>query len=168
MQVVSIFLASSINEFKFERMDFGNFIRILNDRLEKYDYKLKLNLCEDIDNSLASTRKQDEYNDIIKTCDYFILLAGQKIGGYTLEEYLIAAKAKPKIDIYLKDIDSDDSIKEFKHLLEKDKRAFISFEDFKEVKYKFLMDILTSLGLNEHLVYKDNKYRFDDRVIVGL
>ena len=48
MKEVKIFLASSINEFRNERFDLGDFIRKLTDQTIEQDVYLKFSICEDI------------------------------------------------------------------------------------------------------------------------
>ena len=90
MTTIQIFLASSINEFHIERLEIGNFIRIVNDRIESINMNIQLHVCEDVTEAISSQRKQDDYNDLIVQSDLFILLSGKTIGQYTLEEYEIA------------------------------------------------------------------------------
>ena len=87
MKVIKIFLASSINDLHVERMEIGNFIRSMNDRFIDRGIYFKLCMCEDISDAVAKSRKQDEYNAIIRECDFFYVIFWHKAGVYTVEEF---------------------------------------------------------------------------------
>ena len=93
MKTVSVFLASSIVEFKNERLLIGDYVRRLNDELFPKGIYVNLVVCEEISNALHYARKQSEYNDRIKECDFFYILIGRRAGGYTAEEYSTANTA---------------------------------------------------------------------------
>jgi hypothetical protein len=92
MKVIKIFLASSINDLHVERMEIGNFIRSMNDRFIDRGIYFKLCMCEDISDAVAKSRKQDEYNDQVRSSDMFLAvfhLVGEK---FTIEEFKIATE----------------------------------------------------------------------------
>ncbi len=66
MKFIKIFLASSIVEFRNERQQMGNFIRSLNDIYVKRGIYFELAICEDLGESVALERKQQEYNEAIR------------------------------------------------------------------------------------------------------
>lgn len=93
MEEKRIFLASSIDEFARERLLIGNLIYLLNDEfIMHHDQKLYLRLCkcEDMDAAISQSRKQNDYNQYIVDCDFFLMLAGERSGAYTMEEFRIA------------------------------------------------------------------------------
>ena len=105
MKEVSVFLASSIDEFKYERIDLGDFIRKITDQTIEQDMYLKFSVCENMSNSVSKSRKQEEYNQEIRKSDFFYVIFGKKAGEYTIEELDIAAQqfketGKPAIFVY--------------------------------------------------------------------
>ncbi|MCR4723748.1 MAG: tetratricopeptide repeat protein [Eubacteriales bacterium] len=107
MKTFSVFLASSIVEFKNDRLCIGDYIRRLNDELFPKGMYINLVVCEEMSNALHVSRKQSEYNERIKECDFFYILIGKKAGGYTVEEYEIANaafinKSSPKIRCFFR------------------------------------------------------------------
>lgn len=105
MKEVKIFLASSIDEFKYERLDLGDFIRKMTDQTIEQDIYLKFTICEDLSNAVAKSRKQEEYNDKIRNSDFFYVIFGNKAGDYTIEELKVAVQQfketkKPNIYVY--------------------------------------------------------------------
>lgn len=105
MKEVSVFLASSIDEFKYERIDLGDFIRTITDQTIEQELYLKFSVCEDMSNSVSKNRKQEEYNQEIRKCDFFYVIFGKKAGEYTIEELDVAVQhfkknGKPYIFVY--------------------------------------------------------------------
>ncbi len=136
---IKIFLASSINEFKDERNQIGNCIRKLQDRLIDDGIRINLFECEFFDNTVSIKRKQEEYNKEIPTSDIFIMLVGEKIGQYTLEEFNIAKISQVKliqvifkdvkhnkdVEKLIQDINKDDNIKMYTYKTKEDLNLFI-------------------------------------------
>lgn len=81
MKYIKIFLASSVVEFEKERQELGKFVRSLNDIYIKRGLYFELNLCEDLSNAVDKERKQNEYNKLIRKCQYFYILFGRYAGG---------------------------------------------------------------------------------------
>lgn len=132
MKTIKIFLASSINEFKYERNEIGDLIRRIQDKLIDENIRIKLFECEFFDNSISTLgRKQNDYNEEIKNSDIFIMLVGKRLGGYTKEEYRIAVTSnKPIINILFKKVEFDDSVQEFKQeILDNQNVNKYEFED---------------------------------------
>lgn len=89
MKVIRLFIASSIEEFKNERIFIGDFIRRLNDRLVSKAYQIRLFLCED-----ESDNCQSDYNREIENSNIFIALVGTRLGPYTFDEIKLARDSK--------------------------------------------------------------------------
>ena len=144
MSKIHIFLASSIGEFKEERKEIGNTIFDLNDQLVSEGCYLRLHKCEEVSDAMALGRKQDEYNEIICSCDCFIGLFGRKSGRYTVEEVKTAYEnfrktGKPKMMLYFKsDVKAEEDAEDFadfkRKLLELPGIFCREYEDFAEVK----------------------------------
>lgn len=91
MEQITIFLASSIGEFKKERNALRAFCADLSDLLDDYGYDIEMFACETYDQSIQSIRTQEKYNEFIKKpCDIFFNLYGTKAGMYTIEEMNVA------------------------------------------------------------------------------
>lgn len=127
-KIIKIFIASSLVELQTERMELENFIRNVSDRCEeKYQIKLQPLLCEHFDPALAKGRKQEEYNQMIRECDFCFFIFFTKAGEYTVEEFKVAYQQfaqtdKPKIYTYFKELGPDtaqQSLLDFMQLLGK-------------------------------------------------
>lgn len=155
MKKLKIFLASSIVEFKEERNEIGDFIRRIQDELIEWDYRIQLFECEFFDNSIALTRKQDEYNEEIKKSDVFIMLVGSRLGNYTFEEFKIA-KNISSIDIniifktHLEHI--DETVTDFKRLIQNEERvAQYEYADSPGLKYAIAQMIAKNISYLFHV-----------------
>ena len=80
---ITIFIGSSIDEFKTERQELLSFIYNLRDILldNGYDFRLMPKICENEDNAMSLTRKQDDYNLLIKSSGMCLFLFGKKVGN---------------------------------------------------------------------------------------
>ena len=94
MKTIKIFLASSIKEFATERISLKNFIRQMENILIDDGVFIKMFICEYADNAVADGRKQDEFSKEIDDSDIFVILAGEHLGEFTLEEYEYALNVK--------------------------------------------------------------------------
>lgn len=155
MKTVPLFLASSITDLHRERMEIGNFIRVLNDRLmdSGADVYLKLGMCEYISDTVADVRKQDVYNSGIRESDLCIFLFWHRAGEYTLEELNAARTAfrdngRPDVMIYIKDVKDDQpfepSVGEFARSLDAENVLYTHFTHIDTV----LWHILNKLAAN--------------------
>ena len=111
MQNFRLFLASSVTDLHRERMEIGNFIRVLNDRLTDSgaDVYFRLGMCEYISDAVADGRKQDVYNSGIRDSGLCVFLFWHRAGEYTLEELNAARTAyrengSPEVMIFIKDV----------------------------------------------------------------
>ncbi len=113
MDRLKIFLASSITELHNIRNELGNFIRSVNDILVSDGMYVNLQMCEDVSSEIVRqeegkvvlTRKQNQYNEMIRQSDYFFIMFKEKAGEYTKEEYNIAKTSfndnnSPKINVF--------------------------------------------------------------------
>ena len=135
MKTLSVFLASSIVEFKSDRLLIGDYVRRLNDDLFPRGIYVNLVVCEEISNALHYARKQSEYNDRIKECDLFYILIGRRAGGYTVEEYNTASEAfskngYPEIRCFLRSSEEpDESVGQLKERIISDGHPVKDFPD---------------------------------------
>ena len=150
-RVIKIFLASSITEFRIERMEIENFIRNVSDKFEEhYDIKIKPVLCENLDDAYTVARKQEEYNEKIRESEFCFFLFFTKVGQYTREEFEVARKrfeetGKPKIYTYfkiIKDETVEESLGAFMEELDKTFGHYYGqFEHIDTVKLRMLLNL---------------------------
>ena len=131
MQKIKLFLASS-SELKDDREQFEIFIYRKCKAWFDRDIFLHLDIWEDFLDAMAPGGLQSKYNQVIKACDIFVLLAHNKVGKYTAEEFgeafgNFSETQKPFIFTYFKPPTSrdrnhlqslwafEDKLKELKH-----------------------------------------------------
>ena len=82
MKKISIFIGSSIEQFREERMDLENFIhRLSNIFIDRYQVQLVPNVCEAQDTVMVEGRKQDEFNKLAQESDLCLFLFYTRAGG---------------------------------------------------------------------------------------
>jgi hypothetical protein len=131
-QKIKLFLASS-SELKADRDQFEIFVYRKCKAWFDQGIFLHLEIWEDFLDAMAPGGLQSQYNQTIRTCDIFVLLAFNKVGKYTTEEFAQAVgqfseTQKPFIFTYFKtpptttsrdDLQSlwtfEDKLKELKH-----------------------------------------------------
>lgn len=143
MKTINIFLASS-NELKQDREDFVQKISRKNKVWQSKDIFLNLFIWEDMSAIMSLTRSQDEYNKVIKSGDLFVLLAYNKVGKYTDEEFETAYgafknKKKPSILTYFKNDPpkTEPSLKAFKDRLDTLKHFWAIYKDTNDLWQQF-------------------------------
>ncbi len=171
-KTIKIFLASSIVEFKYERMDIELFIRHISDDFEeKYDVKIQPLLCENFDDAYSKIRKQEEYNEKIRDSEFCFFIFFTKAGEYTREEFEVARKkfeetGTPKIYTYfkaIKDETVEQSLYDFMNELDKIFGHYYgTFEHIDTVK----MRILSILNFGE-MKFSEIKVQSGECVIDG-
>ncbi|MEN0047814.1 MAG: hypothetical protein AAF806_12200 [Bacteroidota bacterium] len=150
MKKIKIFLASSA-ELKAEREQFE--LQIYRKCKQWFDRGifLHLDVWEDLSARMSGTRLQDEYNQVIKQVDLFVLLAHTKVGIYTSEEFEQAfgqfqSTQKPFIYTYFKqsDIPADranrkqlQSLWAFQDKLDELGHFYSSYNDFNDLWNQF-------------------------------
>jgi internalin A len=146
---IKIFLASS-SELEADRREFEIFISRKNAEFYDQGIYLELNLWEDFLDAMSSTRLQDEYNKVVKTCDIVVSLFHTKVGKYTEEEFQNAYKTfkedgKPLIFTYFKNAaintgditDSILSLLAFKKMLKDLEHFHTNYQDINDLKFQF-------------------------------
>lgn len=146
MQKIKLFLASS-SELKDDREQFEIFIyRKCKAWFDKGIF-LHLDIWEDFLDAISAGGLQSEYNKAIKDCDLFVLLAFNKVGKYTAEEFghafgQFSETQKPFIFTYFKTPHTTTSRDELQSLW--------AFEDkLKELNH-YKTEYRTIEGLREH------------------
>ncbi len=150
-RIIKIFLASSIVEFATERMAIENFIRNISDRFEElYDVKLQPLLCENFDDAYTVVRKQEEYNEKIRSSEFCFFIFFTKAGEYTREEFEVARKkfeetGKPRIYTYFKVVDEKDAEQSLYDFMEELDKTFGhyygTFEHIDTVKLRIILSL---------------------------
>jgi len=143
MKKITIFLASS-NELKPDRERFE--IEVYRKCKAWFDEGifLHLDIWEDLSARMSRLRSQDEYNDRIKKVDIFLLLASNKVGMYTAEEFDSAfgafrASAKPFIFTYFRETTgaTDPSLQKFKNKLSSLGHFYSGYSDVDDLWNQF-------------------------------
>lgn len=90
MKFTNIFIASSF-ELKQDRARIEQIISRLTDNLiSQKEHYLKTNIWEKESRAFNKSRKQEDFNKLVKESDVFFLLIGGKVGKLSYEEFQIA------------------------------------------------------------------------------
>ncbi len=144
MDKIKIFLASSIVEFKSIRNKIGEYVLEYNNEYIEKGKKIKLFECEFHDEAISPLdRKQDEYMEVLKKSDIFLMLIGKKLGNYTKEEYQVALDNNiERHIIFFKTNEEDNTVIEFKKYLRKIKESntyeVTTIDEIKNILYKIV------------------------------
>ena len=146
MQKIKLFLASSF-ELKADRDQFEIFIYRKCKAWYDQGIFLHLDIWEDLSNAVAVAGSQSEYNQVIQGCDIFVLLAFNKVGMYTAEEFgkafgQFSQTQKPFIFTYFKTPPTTQD--------RKDLQSLWAFQDQLQALKHFKTDYQTIEGLREH------------------
>lgn len=145
-QKIKLFLASS-SELKADRDQFEIFIYRKCKAWFDRGIFLHLDIWEDFLDAIAADGLQSQYNQAIRDCDIFVLLAFNKVGKFTAEEFVHAfgqfsETRKPFIFTYFKTPPTTTS--------RDDLQSLRAFEDkLKELKH-YKTEYHTIEGLREH------------------
>lgn len=99
MKTVKIFLASSINDLKIDRLEVGDFFRHLNEIYLDRNVHFSLIKCEYYDDSISEYGKQTDYDAEICDSDLVFFLFFTKVGAYTRHEFDVALDSYRKKNI---------------------------------------------------------------------
>lgn len=157
---VKVFLASSIEDLREDRLQVGDFFRRLNDVYFDSGIYFSLVKCEGYDNAIVTGGKQKEYDREIEESELVFFLFFRKVGDYTKHEFEIAIeafreKSKPKIVTYFKYVESIDEanaeVKSFMQLLDGElKHYYNTYGNIDTLKLGILMQIkIMSLDKSE-------------------
>jgi len=168
-----MFLASSVDEFREDRMNIGDFINCLNKIYYDKNLFFSLEKCEDMNDFVAKNRKQDEYDDVILKSNSMFVLVGRTIGVYTRHEFDIAyANFKlynlPRISVYFKEgVEQDTQATAFKKFLRDEVKHFYGkYSHIDSLKFKIIMHIISLdlPGLNI-MPFKDKLRDGNDNIL---
>lgn len=90
-KTTTVFIASSIVEFEYERDVIENYLWEQNGNGEPTVIPLR---CENVDPAMSVTRKEDDFCNYIAQSNICLFILGSNIGKYTQEEYEYAKKLK--------------------------------------------------------------------------
>ena len=174
MKTIKVFLASS-EEMKEERLEFADFFCYLNRVFKPRGVFLELSKWEYLDESMGSTRKQQEYNDEIKTCDMCVVLYWTRFGSYTNEELQTAyeelkAGRKPyKLYVYFKETGVVTSeLQAFKATFEERYGHFYGkYENIDTLKFRFLLQ-LENYHNGGAMIIEDAHVKIDGKSVVAI
>ena len=178
MKYIKIFLASSLSEFKEDRRELGDYIRKLNNVYCKRGIYFELVVCEDISDSLAEERKQEEYNAEIRDCQYFYIIFGKEAGRYSVEEFNVALEqfkktGNPHIYTYFQklpdDNDVDASIKEFIGRLDSELNHYYSkFSHLDTIKLNILLELTRNQEIGGSVQFENGAANVDGEGVLSL
>ena len=185
MKKITIFIGSSINECRNERLELTNFIRSVSDGLEeRYEVKLVPVVCEEVDPCMRSVRKQEEYNEIIRKSDMSFFIFFTKAGKYTIEEFETAydqikkseasdKEGRPKIYVYRKNlpagVSADESLNEFLKRVDKECGHYYgAFDHVDTVKLRVLLNVKMQEMQFLNVDVSEGKCRVDGKEVLDL
>lgn len=172
MKTIKIFLASS-EELTDDRNAFGNLVRRLDKIYEKRGIRIELFEWEDYDAAYNDRRKQDEYNDNIKSSDMFLALFHTKAGKFTIEEFDVATEefrkhSSPKVYTYCKDLKEGEhesaELTEFKRRLFEEMGHYWSRynnRDSMQLHFVMQLQLVETSGTDENLKVEDGVVMLD-------
>ena len=148
MKTIKVFVASS-EEMREERLEIADFFCHLNRVFKPRGIVFELSKWEYLDESMGPARKQQEYNDEIKTCDMCLVLYWTRLGSYTGEELQTAyselkAGRKPyKLYVYFKELgECSPEIQAFKSTFEEHYGHFYcKYANIDTLKFRFLLQL---------------------------
>ncbi len=161
MKKIKIFLASSIEDLRDDRIAIGDYFRQLNEIYIDRGIHLSLIKCEDYDDSIAAGGKQSRYDAEIRDSELCFFLFYRKVGEYTRHEFEVALEAfknseKPKIVTYFRAVeganDAQENVIGFMRLLDEELHHYYSlYGHIDTLKLGILMQIKL-LGLDSSTV----------------
>lgn len=167
MKRIRIFLASSITDLKFDRIEIGNFFRQLNDIYIESGIYFELAMCEDYDNGIALEGKQSELDKLICDSELVFFIFFKRVGEYTVHEFEVALEnykncQKPKIVTYFKTVDNaeeaSDEVVGFMNMLDTELRHYYNmYREIDTLKLGMLMQIKLMRLDNSEFSIEDGK-----------
>ncbi len=161
MRKIKIFIGSSIEELKEDRIAIGNFFRQLNDLYLDNGLYFQLIMCEDYDDAIELEGKQSKYDKEIEDSELSVFIFYKKVGVYTEHEFEIAfdhfkAEHRPKILTVFKCVNDAseivESVKDFASRLDKEyKHYYKTYTNTDSLKLWLIMQI-KSMGLDQSIV----------------
>lgn len=138
MKIIEIFVASSITTFSKERKRIAAFFCDLNNKLIEDGIFCDVKFCEELDNAVPESRKQEEYNAYISSSDLVLFLVNSDCGEYTFEEFNVALRSKkhPPIIVFSKNTTNEitEKVLFMKQKAANKKVFFIPFDEYNQLE----------------------------------
>ena len=186
---IGVALSSSVDEFREERLELGNFIRFLNDNIYK-QRKIHLDwyVCEDESGAITHERRQEVFNTKIAQTRFFFMLIGRHIGKYTREEFDVAlalfnasrdrpepkARDIPKIFPYFKEMPHEERTTEaqaFRAYLHSDVNGgqySLKYNHLDTLKLRMLTEFGRDIVLGGKLTVEDETAQIDGQPVTAI
>ena len=127
-ECIDVFIASSIKEFHFQRIDLCYHIYHHSfSQFESRNFRFVPVICENFSDSLAEKDKQEIINREITHCELCYILVGKRLGPDTYREYKCAKetydkKGFPEVYVYFVEPreNQDESVERFRNELQRD------------------------------------------------
>lgn len=177
MKYIKIFLASSINSFKTERLELEAYTNRLNHIYTRKGIYFDLIVCEGLSNQLELERKQDMYNKEIRESQFFYVLLGEELGQFTAEEFDVAltqfrAQGEPRIYTFFQKLPDEaqaDSVKAFMRRLDQELGHYYSvFDHIDSVKLNMLLELARSSQLDVEVGFQDGQALVEGQEVLSL
>ena len=175
---IKIFLASSIVEFDHDRKELESYMNRLNAEYVKRGIWLNLEICENLSNAVALGRKQDDFNEVIRSSRYMYLLVGERIGQYTEEEFDVAlehfrATGTPLIYTYFKRLpegrQADGSVVRFmKRLGDGIGHFWSEFSSLDSIKLNIVLELMRDPDVGGVVQFEDGRALLDGEEVMSL
>ena len=115
MKRIKIFIASSVEDLRDDRLMVGDFFRQLNEIYIDSGSYFSLIMCQDYDSSSTHSQGQSRYDDEIRDSELCFFLFYRKAEDYTRHEFEIALDSfkdeqKPKIVTYFKTVSKEGEV----------------------------------------------------------
>lgn len=138
MKIINVFIASSVVTFSRERKRLAAHFCNLNNTMIESGIFFDVKFCEELDNAVPETRKQDEYNSFITKSDLVIFLVKSDCGDYTFEEFRVALHSEnfPKIVVFSQNTGEEltNKVQFMKDKSTGEAVRFVSFDEFDQVE----------------------------------
>ena len=178
MKYIKLFLASSAVEFEQERNELGSYIRMLNDIYTKRGIYFELTIWDDLLDTVAKDRIQEECNQEIRDSQYFYVLFGNNAEENTIEEFNVALKqfrknGAPRIYTYFRQLPEgqsvSQSVKDFMERLDQEIGHYYSmFSHLDAVKLNMLLELTRNSDINSNLKFEDGEAKLDGKPVLDL
>lgn len=165
MKKINLFLAIGDKELKADRNELTNFVRSLNDKLEKFDVYLKI---------ITETDHLDGDILQIENSEILLLILNKSIAENTIKEFDHAYQKflgnhMPKISTYIKKGEQDSSVIHFMKKLDEELGHYYSqYENLDTIKLNLVL-LINHLGLElDDIDVKEGKLCIGDEEILSL
>lgn len=175
MEIIKIFIASSLDEFRQERLELADMEAQLNRIYIEKGIRFEFIMAEHFSNEInVDSRKQDEFNKEIPESQLFYILAGRHIGAYTLEEFdnalaSLKERGKPVVVPFFLKTDADESVINFRERLDKELGHFYSFfSSIDTVKFNIMLNLARHVPAIGNVSIENGKALLNGNLVLSL